>query len=142
MARKINDRGLEIIKKYEGYSPKAYKCPAGVWTIGYGHTFGVAAGLTCIPEQATAWLKVDISKAELAVEKYDKIYHFTDNEFSALVSFTYNCGAGNLSTLLDKGRRNRDQIRAKLPLYVKANGKRLNGLVNRRDAELKLFNTK
>ena len=140
MSRKINDAGLLLIKKFEGYRNKAYNCPAGKWTIAYGHTKGVTSGLTCIPAQGEAWLREDVATAESTVEKYDKIYHFTDNEFAALVSFTYNCGQANLNTLLKNGKRNRDEIRAALPLYRKANGKVLVGLWRRRNEELALFN--
>ena len=142
MVRSINETGLALIKKYEGLRTKSYKCPSGVWTIGYGHTKGVASGLTCTASQATTWLCEDLVSAETAVEKYDSIYHFTDNEFAALVSFTFNCGAGNLRKLLDSGKRDRYMIRKKLPLYNKSNGKVLKGLVKRRNEELALFNTK
>lgn len=136
---KTSQRGINLIKQFEGVRLTAYKCPAGVYTIGYGHTHGVTRGMKITEEEASAYLTADLRNSEKAVERYDSIYHWNQNEFDALVSFTFNCGAANLRSLLRNGRRNRSQIAATLPLYRKAGGKVLKGLERRRAAEKALF---
>lgn len=136
---KTSQRGINLIKQFEGVSLTAYKCPAGVYTIGYGHTRGVKRGMKITEEEASAFLTADLLNSEKAVERYDSVYHWNQNEFDALVSFTFNCGAANLRSLLRNGRRNRSQIAAALPLYRKAGGKVLKGLERRRAAEKALF---
>ena len=137
--RKINKRGLNLIKKYEGCKLTSYICPAGVLTIGYGHTGkDVKPDQTITKEKAINLLKKDLSRFERHVQSYNYIYEWTDNEFSALVSFAFNIG--NIDQLTSYGTRTRSQIRSAMLKYVKANGKTLSGLVKRRKAELKLFN--
>ena len=136
---KTSRRGINLIKQFEGVRLTAYKCPAGVYTIGYGHTRGVKRGMKITEEEASAYLTADLLNSEKAVERYDSVYHWNQNEFDALVSFTFNCGATNLRALLRNGRRNRSQIAATLPLYRKAGGKVLKGLERRRAAEKALF---
>lgn len=136
---KTSQRGIDLIKQFEGLRLTAYKCPAGVYTIGYGHTRGVKRGMKITEEEASAYLTADLRNSEKAVERYDVIYHWNQNEYDALVSFTFNCGATNLRALLRNGRRNRSQIAATLPLYRKAGGKVLKGLERRRAAEKALF---
>lgn len=136
---RTSQRGIDLIKQFEGLRLTAYKCPAGVYTIGYGHTRGVKRGMKITEEEASAFLTADLRNSEKAVERYDSIYHWDQNEFDALVSFTFNCGATNLRALLRNGRRNRLQIAATLPLYRKAGGKVLKGLERRRAAEKALF---
>ena len=136
---KTSQRGINLIKQFEGVRLTAYKCPAGVYTIGYGHTHGVQRGMKITEEEASAFLASDLLNSEKAVERYDSVYHWNQNEFDALVSFTFNCGAANLRALLRNGRRNRSQIAATLPLYGKAGGKVLKGLERRRAAEKALF---
>ena len=136
---KTSQRGINLIKQFEGVRFTAYKCPAGVYTIGYGHTRGVKRGMKITEEEASAYLTADLLNSEKAVERYDSVYHWNQNEFDALVSFTFNCGATNLRALLRNGRRNRSQIAATLPLYRKAGGKVLKGLERRRAAEKTLF---
>lgn len=136
---KTSQRGINLIKQFEGVRLTAYKCPAGVYTIGYGHTRGVQRGMKITEEEASAYLTADLRNSEKAVERYDSVYHWNQNEFDALVSFTFNCGAANLRSLLRSGRRNRSQIAATLPLYRKAGGKVLKGLERRRAAEKALF---
>lgn len=132
-------KGVSLIKQFEGCRLKAYKCPAGVWTIGYGHTAGVKEGDTITQETADDYLRNDLRTYENAVLKYDSIYHFNQYQFDALVSFTFNCGAGNLKNLTQSGKRTIAQISAKLPLYNKAGGVVLRGLQRRRAAEKELF---
>ena len=136
---KTSQRGINLIKQFEGVRLTAYKCPAGVYTIGYGHTRGVKRGMRITEEEASAYLTADLLNSEKAVERYDGVYHWNQNEFDALVSFTFNCGAANLRSLLRNGRRNRAQIAATLPLYRKAGGKVLKGLERRRATEKALF---
>ena len=136
---KTSQRGINLIKEFEGLRLTAYRCPAGVYTIGYGHTRGVKRGMTITEEEASAFLTADLRKSEKAVERYDSVYHWNQNEYDALVSFTFNCGVANLRALLRNGQRNRSQIAATLPLYRKAGGKVLKGLVHRRAAEKALF---
>ena len=90
---KITSEVLDLIKRYEGLILNAYKDPAGVYTIGYGHTKGVKKGQVITKEQAEALLKEDIAAFERHVDKYDSIYHFNKNQYSALVSFAYNIGS-------------------------------------------------
>lgn len=141
---KINKAGLNLIKKYEGCRLSAYKCPAGVMTIGYGHTVGVRSGDRITQAQADDMLLSDIAIYEKYVndvnEKYN--YNFNRNEFSALVSFTFNCGHGNLYALLQYGKRDKQTIAQKMLLYCNANGKPLKGLQDRRKAEQDLYNKK
>ncbi len=137
--RKINKSGLNLIKKYEGCKLTSYICPAGVLTIGYGHTGkDVKPNQTITKKKAINLLKKDLARFERHVQSYNYIYEWTDNEFSALVSFAFNIG--NIDQLTAYGTRTRSQIRRALLKYVKANGKTLQGLVKRRKAELKLFN--
>ena len=141
MAMKTSSKGVSLIKSFEGCRMKAYKCPAGVWTIGYGHTAGVKEGDTITQDKADDYLRNDLEKYEKAVMNYDGIYHFNQNQFDALVSFTYNCGVGNLKNLTQSGKRTISQISTKLPLYNKAGGVVLRGLQRRRAAEKELFDT-
>lgn len=134
----INNEGLSIIKESEGLSLKAYKCPAGVWTIGYGHTGrDVKKGMVITEEKATDLLRSDIARFERDVSYYNKIYKFTNNEFSALVSFAYNIGS--ISGLTKAGTRSKEQIANKMLEYCYASGKKLNGLYTRRQKERRLF---
>lgn len=134
----INNEGLNLIKESEGLRLNAYKCPAGVWTIGYGHTGkDVKKGMVITEEKATELLKQDIARFERHVSAYDKIYNFTSNEFSALVSFAFNLGS--ITGLTKNGTRTKQQIANKMLEYCYAGGKKLNGLYTRRQKERKLF---
>ena len=140
--RKISEKGLNLIKQFEGCRLRAYQCSAGVWTIGYGHTAGVKQGQTITQAQAEEYLKQDCKKFENYVNNKSYVpitEQLNQNQFDALVSFAYNCGQGNLKTLC--AGRSTAQIAAALPKYNKAAGKVLSGLVRRRAAEVKLFNT-
>lgn len=137
---KTSKNGIELIKKFEGCELTAYKCPAGVWTIGYGHTGAdVKEGLKIDAKKATALLKKDLEKFEKKVNAYNWRYNFNQNEFDALVSFAYNIG--NVDGLTKNGKRSRGQIADSIVKYNKAGGKVLNGLVKRRKAEQALFLT-
>ena len=132
---KTSKSALDQIAKYEGIRLKAYKCPAGVWTIGVGHTGGVTEGMTITNDQAMAFFAEDIKASERAVEKLGM--ELTQGQFDALVSFCYNCGAGNLKKLCTG--RTKKQIADAIPLYNKGGGKVLAGLVKRRAWERGLF---
>ena len=134
---KTGQEGVELIKKYEGCRLEAYKCPAGVWTIGYGHTAGVKAGDKITQEKADELLRADLEKFEKKVEKYDGKYHWTQNEFDALVSFAFNIGS--IDQLTANGTRSRETIAEKIVQYNKAAGKVLTGLTRRRKDEKELF---
>ena len=108
---KTSEKGFEIIKKYESCRLTAYLDPVGIPTIGWGHTSGVKMGQTITQAQADAYLAQDVSTAERAVAKYDGTYHWNQNQFDGLVSFTYNCGAGNLDKLTANGSRTVAEIR-------------------------------
>lgn len=134
---KTSQTGIDLIKKFEGCHLDAYKCPAGVWTIGYGHTAGVTSGQKISPAQAEAYLRADLEKYEKKVEKYNDRYRWTQNEFDAMVSFAYNLGS--IDKLTADGTRTKSVIAEKMLLYNKAKGKELEGLTRRRKAEQELF---
>ena len=136
---RTSDKGLNLIKSFEGVRLTAYRCPAGRWSIGYGHTKGVKKGMYISEEVATHFLIEDIQRVEPVINSYDGIYHWTQNEFDALVSFAFNCGTGNLKKLLKYGQRTKSQIADAILVYNKANGRVLRGLVRRRKAERELF---
>lgn len=136
---KTSDAGLNLIKKYEGCHLTAYKCPSGVWTIGYGHTYNVKEGQTITQAQADDFLRSDLRNSEKYVEVYNAIYHFTQGQWDALVSFTYNCGAGNLKKLVNGGMRTIHEISEAIPSYNKSRGVVLKGLVKRRADEKAMF---
>lgn len=139
---KTSANGIKLIKTFEGCRLEAYKCPAGVWTIGYGHTSNVVEGMKITQEIADDFLRADLIRFEKYVNQYDGVYHFTQNQFDALVSFTYNCGAGNLKKLVAGGMRTVEEISEALLRYNKGGGKVLPGLVKRRKAEKELFDRK
>lgn len=137
----INDKGIALIKSFEGLRLKAYKALPSekYFTIGYGH-YGadVKEGQTITEADAEALLRADLKKYEAKVNKYSA-YNWNDNEFSALVSFAYNIG--NIDGLTKKGERSREEIKKVWTSYSKAGGKELPGLLRRRNKELELFNS-
>ena len=144
MTRLINSAGLALIKEYEGYVGHAYLDTGGVPTIGYGHTRGVQMGQKCTPEQAEVWLEADLESAERDVQKLVRV-PLTDNQYAALVSFTFNLGGERLrkSTLL-KLLNAADYAGAggQFQFWVFDNGKKLPGLIKRRAAEAALWSMK
>lgn len=137
---KTSAAGISLIKKFEGCKLSAYVDVAGVLTIGYGHTGkDVVPGLTITQMMADALLVTDLEKFEAKVMKYDPIYHWTQPEFDALVSFAYNIGS--IDALTDNGKRDRQTIRSSMLMYRKAGGHILPGLEKRRNLELRVFNT-
>lgn len=137
----ISETGIKLIKKFEGCALKAYKCPAGIWTIGYGHTSGVKEGQTITQKEAEAFLKQDLLTFETHVSNLVTVT-INQNQFDALVSFCYNVGAGNLksSTLLKLvNTKNFKAAAEQFDRWVYAGGKKLSGLVKRRSEEKVLF---
>lgn len=140
---KISEKGLELIKHFEGLRLQAYRCSAHVWTIGYGHTAGVQPGDAITVAQADAFLREDVAASERSVSQYVTV-SLTQCQFDALVSFTFNLGAGSLctSTLLKKLNAGDEAGAADEFLrWVNAGGQKLPGLVRRREAEKRLFKT-
>ena len=139
---KTSEKGIELLKNFEGFRSHAYKALSNepYFTIGWGH-YGADVKENDFWNQkhADRQLKKDLVKFENLVIAYDYHYHWTQNEFDALVSFTYNCGGSNLKNLLAWGKRTKNEIAYFLPQYNKANGKTIPGLVTRRTAELELF---
>ncbi len=144
MSREINQAGLDLVKSFEGFYADAYICPAGVLTIGYGHTGGDVTEDQCINMMtAEELLSNDMQSAAASVERLVMV-PLSENQFAALASFAFNCGAGNLgvSTLLKKlNKGDYDAVPTELCRWVKATdpatGKKrtLAGLVRRRSAE-------
>ena len=141
---KISQEGLSLIKKFEGCEYNAYKCAANVWTIGYGHTADVKEGDLVTQQQADKLLEEDISIFEEIVDESVTV-PLHQNQFDALVSWTFNLGGGNLNAssmlkVLNKG--DYEDVPAQIKRWNKAGGKVLEGLVRRREAEALLFEGK
>ena len=144
--RDISENGFSIIREYEGFRPTAYLDTGGVWTIGYGtikypNGTRVKKGDTCTQGQAELWLKNDCGWVDVCLDKYIKV-PVTQNQFDALASFVYNVGEAQFkgSTLLVllnqkdyKGAANQ------FDRWIFDNGKRIQGLYNRRSSEKSLF---
>ena len=133
--------GLDIVKEAEGLRLSAYLCPAGIPTIGYGHTKGVKLGDTCTREQAEKWLENDFFTAKQEVKAVVKV-PLKENQLDALASFVFNLGVRKLiqSTLLKKlNAGDYSGAAAEFDKWVFAGGVKLNGLVKRRAKERQLF---
>ena len=139
---------ISKIKEFEGCYLKAYKCPAGKITIGYGITNDdinitgtkITLDSQISKETAELWLKKSlIKKYSPLVDKYDKIYNWNQNQFDALLSFAFNIGS--IDQLTNNGKRTINEISKKIPEYNKSKGKVLEGLVRRRNFEKNLFDT-
>lgn len=139
----INDAGLDLIKKAEGFESRPYECPGGVMTIGYGHAIKDDEEFPepITREEASKLLEKDVQIAEDIVKKYVK-KRLTRNQFSALVSFAYNIGEGNFrsSTLLKKVNKDKDlEAACEFIRWRYANKVVLAGLVKRRLEEALLY---
>ena len=139
---------IKKIKEFEGYSLKAYRCPAGVLTIGYGITSAdkgitgtdITDNLEISEETAEDWLRKSLTnKYTPLVDQYDDKYHWNQNQFDALLCFSFNIGS--INQLTNNGNRTIQEISNKIEEYNKANGKVLLGLVRRRKFERQLFDT-
>lgn len=150
VSMRISDSGKALIKKFEGVSLKAYRCPAGIWTIGYGHTGSVdrkpvKPGMIITKDKVEELLNLDLIKFEKAVTSLVKV-PLSQNQFDALVSFVFNVGIGNfqqstLLKLLNEKKYKEAGEQFKRWVYVDKK-KILPGLVKRREAEAELFNRK
>lgn len=151
MKKKTNDIAIELIKRWEGFEMHPYLCPAGVPTIGYGATYypsnRTSVKLTDRPiseSYATILLEDMLKRYELGVARYIRS-EVNSNQFSAVVSFAYNCGLGALksSTLLKRinANPNDPDIERQFNRWNKGGGRVLKGLTKRRQAEAKLYFT-
>ena len=133
--------GLDLIKHFEGCKLEAYKCPANVWTIGYGHTKGVYEGQKITQEEADQMLLDELVEYEGYVNNLVTV-GLNQNQFDAMVSWVYNLGGGNLkaSTLLKVlNAGDYAGVPAQMLRWNKAGGKVLEGLTRRRQAEADLW---
>ena len=136
-----SENGIELIKDFEGRRLVAYQDSVGVWTIGYGHTKTAHEGRLIIKSTADRLLAEDLAEFEKYVDTYVTVA-LTQNQFDALVSWTYNLGPGNLqeSTMLKKlNAGDYAAVPDEMRRWNKAGGEVLEGLVRRRDAEAELF---
>ncbi len=143
--RHISKQGLDLICRFEGFSPIIYICPAGYPTIGYGHLITEANKEQFLDgvdeDEALELLRSDVGKAERAVLRLISV-PLTQGQFDALVSFTFNLGSGALqrSTLRRKvNREEHDDVPAEFMKWVWAGGRKLKGLVKRRAAESAIY---
>ena len=142
---KISDAGLSIIKRFEGLQLKAYKCPAGKYTIGWGHIDKVKASSVATEEECEEFLRQDLQAVHTAIDRY-VVVPLTQNQYDALASFVFNLGAGNFlkSTMLKKLNSGRyDEVPEQIMRWNKARVagelRPLKGLTRRRAAEAALF---
>lgn len=142
---KTSDVGVNLIEEFEGFKSKAYRCPAGIWTVGYGTTFidgdPVQPGMTVTLAEAESLIKKDLEQFEKAVSDAVRV-PLNQNQFDALVSLCYNIGPGGFrrsSVLSNLNLGNYDKAASSIMNFVKGGGKVLPGLVRRRQAEKDLF---
>jgi len=140
---KTSQKGLDLIKKFEGFSDKEYVCPAGKINIGYGHVVLPTDDFPSIitKREAELILKKDLESRESSLNKFLKV-KLTQNQFDALMSLIYNIGIANFhkSTLLKfVNERLFDKVPDQFRRWRFSNGKVLKGLVTRREEEIKLW---
>ena len=140
---KISNKGIELIKHFEGCETVAYKCPAGVWTIGYGHIKGVQDGDVITETQAHEMLVEELKEYENYILNAVEV-DLNQSQFDAMVSWVYNLGNGNLNSstllkVLNSGEY--AGVPEQIMRWNKAGGKVLAGLTKRRQAEANLFGT-
>jgi lysozyme len=153
MHKVLSERGLTLIKSFEGLRLSSYRDSGGIWTIGYGHTGDVRAGKTISELTALTLLQADVMDCETLLHKIVEV-PLNQGQFDALVSFLFNVGPGKpgvksglrylksgspstLLVLLNAGRY--QQAAAQFPLWMYAGGQRLPGLLRRRKEEQRLF---
>lgn len=138
---KASEKAYSLIRQFEGLRLTAYRCPAGIWTIGYGHTSGVVPRMAITKEQAEEFLMRDIETAENIVNA--ECWNLRQCQFDAIVSFVFNVGGSNFrkSTLLKniKVNPNDNSIMDEFLRWVYAKGVVLPGLQKRRLAEMRLY---
>lgn len=139
------EKAVNIIKEFEGFRENAYKCPAGVWTIGYGWTHGVKEGDTITESEASELVQKEVDKIAEQIESVlgkEVFQKLTENQVCALIDFVYNLGIGNFKTstlrkLIEEG--NFEDAGKQFERWNKAGGKVLEGLTRRRIAEKELW---
>ena len=138
---KTSDKGIEFIKRHEELRLKAYQCPAGVPTIGYGHTKGVRLGQVITEAEAEKLLIQDLRVAEDEINRH--LLPLKQHQFDSLTSFVFNVGIGSFgrSTLLKRLKMdvNHPDIASQFNRWVYGGGKILPGLVRRRREEANLY---
>lgn len=138
---KASDILIAKIKEFEGYRSRAYRDAVGVWTCGYGHTRGVTAKTSCTQAQADAWLRQDLDPLEKRLNGIEEID--SQGKLDACLDFCFNLGFGNFlrSTLLKTIKEGMDEkcINAEFMRWVYAGGRKLDGLVKRREWEAERF---
>jgi lysozyme len=141
--RHITQQGIDLIKRFEGFSANVYICPAGYPTIGYGHVLkeGEDFSKGISKHQAEILLRQNAQIAERAVLRLISV-PLTDGQFDALVSFTYNLGGGALQRstvrcVINRGEHS--EVPRQLMRWVWADGRKLKGLIRRREAEVVLY---
>lgn len=142
MTREVSEAGVRLVQEFEGCRLDAYRCPAGIPTIGYGATGpDIRMGMVWTQEQADERLAEDLARFAAGVERLVQV-DLTDNQFAAIVSFAFNVGLGALrdSTLLRKlNAGDYEGAADQLPRWNKGGGRVLAGLTRRRLAERQLF---
>jgi lysozyme len=137
-----NDIILPFLKKAEGVKLKAYQDSKGVWTIGVGHTNGVSSGMVISSAQVDQFLDEDLYEAQVRLEKVVKDTSvLSEHQYSAILSFVFNLGANGSWTIwktINSGKL--DEVPNQLARFVYAGKQKLEGLVNRRNAEIALWN--
>lgn len=137
----ISLTGIKLIKDFEGFRSKAYLCPANVWTIGYGHTASAKPGMVITKKHAEILLRNDLKRFEDCVNQKVEV-KLNQNQFDALVSFTFNVGSqafGDSTLLLILNQAKYYLAAKEFHRWVYANKRKLPGLVRRRQAEYDLF---
>lgn len=142
---KTNERARQIIKSCESLRLQSYLCPAGQWTIGWGHTTGVKPGQTITEAQAEEFFRQDVEQKERALDGLLSV-RLNDNQYSALVSLVFNIGQGHfadstLRKVINADPNDREQITYQWKRWNKSGGKVLPGLTIRRQMELDLYFT-
>lgn len=144
---RCSNEGIELIKSFEAFSPTVYICSGGYPTLGYGHVITeserdkFAKGIS--DEEAEDLLKRDLQKTERAITRLVKV-PLTQNQFDALCSFTFNVGSGALQRSTLRMKINREEFEEAADEFLKwiwAGGKKLRGLIRRRQAERQVFLT-
>jgi GH24 family phage-related lysozyme (muramidase) len=141
--RHITQNGLALIKQFEGFMAEPYLCPGGYWTIGYGHVIQNPKDYPyrLTRDEGLELLAKDVMIAERAVLRLISV-PLTQGQFDALVSFTFNLGAGALQRSTLRRKVNREEhadVPAEFRKWVWAGGRKMNGLIKRRKAEAELY---
>ena len=138
---KTSEKGIELIKHFEGCRLEPYRCSADVLTIGYGHTKNVIENMKITEDTAEALLQQDLKDFEDHVTSLSQV-ELNQDQFDALVSWTFNLGAGNLKTstmLKVLNQKKYDEVPEQMKRWNKSAGVVNDGLVKRRLAESLLF---